>query len=523
MKTKIYLLLILVLSASCSSLLEEEVYSEITSNNFFKDERDLDVALAGVYDGIQEGSMNENRLWFFEITTSDVTGGLLMSFWPRPAETMVMENMAEEPWKLWIWYFNAVGRANAFLKELGKSSINKEIKLRYQAEVRFVRAYIYFNLVRLYGHVPIVKASPNTISDVLTPDTTNVEAYESDFLKQREREDIFDFIIEDLKFAEDNLPAEVASSESGRATNGAASGLLAKVYLTMAGTQFDYNSGELNEGDFTCFSKCIQQCEKLMLTDRYKLMDDYSKIYEIPNNNEVLFSIQYLESATAGMLGEGNGIMPRMGIKGALNYTPYGGKGFYVNKMFWEDFRDHNIKDDNRYSRTFVEYYIESNGDTIWQGTTNNFLAPHIRKYLTDLGPNPNAQNGQDFGADWIVLRFADILLMHSEAMNEIGQNPDEETIQGINLVRERAGQPLIQIGITKEELRELIWQERKWELCFEGHHYFDCMRTGRLLEEFEKYFHNNRNSHATIRNYLFPIPYKATLSNPSLKQNFGW
>jgi hypothetical protein len=518
MKKLIFLLAIIITFGACDSLVEEEVFSTITPNNFFQSERDVTTALVGVYDGIQD-----LEIWWRLFYTTELTGGLMKHNWSPWAETLVYEDDEGHIWNLWWRNYKAISRANAVLSALEESTLDEAVKNRYEAEVRFIRAYVYFNLVRLFGQIPLVTSTPESLSDALIPDSTDVEAFESEFLKQRDRAEIYQLIIEDFKFAEQNLPAVIESKNAGRVSSGAASGMLARVYLTMAGKQYDYNSGQLVDGDPAMYSQAAQQCEKVINSGIYDLPDDYSTIYEVANNKEILFSIQYLESAVAGVTGEGNQMVARMGIRGATEYTPYSWLQCSVNETFWQDFIAHNTKNDNRYWRTFLEYYVKTNGDTVWHGSSNTFARPHVRKFLTDVGPETSAQGSTDYGADWIVLRYADVLLMHSEALNEAGGSPDANALEGINRVRERAGQPPIETGISKEELRDLIWQERKWELCYEGVHYFDCQRTGRLIEEIDKYPNDHRRADPTVRLYIYPIPFNAMEANPSLKQNAGW
>lgn len=518
MKKLIYLFAIIITFGACDSLVEEEVFSTITPNNFFQSERDVTTALVGVYDGIQD-----LNIWWRLFYSTECTGGLMRHNWSPWAESMVYEDDQGDIWNLWYRHYDAISRANAVLGALEGSTLDESIKNRYEAEVRFIRAYAYLNLARLFGQVPLVTKSPESLADVLAPDSTNVDAFDSEFLKQRDRADIYAFIVEDLKFAESNLPATVTESNAGRVTSGAASGMLARVYLAMAGKQYDYNSGQLVDGDAAMYSQAAQQCEKVVSSGTYKLLQDYPTIYEVANNEEILFSIQYLESAVAGVTGEGNQIVARTGVRGATDFTPYAWLQCSVNESFWKDFIANNTKNDNRYWRTFLEYYVKANGDTVWHGSSNTFRRPHVRKFLTDVGPETSAQDATDYGADWIVLRYADVLLMHSEALNEAGSTPNANTLIGINKVRERAGQPEIEIGVSKEQLRELIWQERKWELCFEGVHYFDCQRSGRLLQEFALNNNPARKANATLRHYIYPIPFNAMQANPSLKQNAGW
>jgi hypothetical protein len=518
MKKLIYLLGIIIVFGACDSLVEEEVFSTITPNNFFQNEADITTSMVGVYDGIQDVN-----LWWRMFYTSEMTGGLLRHQWSPSQESLIYEDDFGDAWNVWLLNYEAISRANAVLSALEGSSLDDDIVNRYKGEARFIRAYVYFNMVRLFGQIPLVTQSPESIDDVLVPETTDTDsdAYESEFLKQRDRDDIYAFIVEDLQFAEESLPTTVEDSELGRVTSGAAAGLLAKVYLTMAGQQYDYNAGQLVDGDESKYSLAAQQCTKVISQGKYSLLDDYANVYEVANNDEILFAIQYMSIAEGGISGEGNQIVARTGIAKS-EITPYAWLQCSINETFWQDFVANNTKEDKRYERTFLEYYVESDGDTISYGSSRFFMRPHVRKFLTDLGPDQAATGSTDYSADWIVLRYADVLLMESEALNE-SEGPTASALEGINEVRDRAGLDAIELGVSKDELRELIWQERRWELCFEGHHYFDCMRTGRLLEEFALYPHESRKSDATIRHYIYPIPYNAMEANPSLNQNAGW
>jgi len=517
MKKIIYLLAIIITFGACDSLVEEEVYSIITPSNFFQSERDVTTAMVGVYDGIQDVN-----IWWRQFYATEMTGGLMRHKWNPWAEKMVYEDDDDNIWQLWTRYYVAISRANAVLSALEESTLDEAIKSRYEGELKFIRAYSNFNLVRFFGQVPLVTKSAESLSDVLVPDSTNVEAFESEYFKQRDRADIYAFIIEDLKYAQANLPTTIDASDAGRVSNGAATAMLAKVYLTMAGKQYDYNSGQLVDGDASLYAMAAQECEKVVSPGNYSLLNDYSSVYEVGNNDEILFAIQYLESAVAGTTGEGNQIVARTGVARSKEFTRYAWLQCSVNETFMEDFISSNGRDDKRFMRTFLEYYVKTNGDTVWNGSSATFARPNVRKFLTDVGPETTAQNATDYGADWIIIRYADVLLMESEALNE-SKGPTDDALVGINEVRARAGQNPIETGVSKDELRELIWQERKWELCFEGHHYFDCMRTGRLLDEFALYPHGKRKAAATLRHYIYPIPFNAMEANPSLKQNAGW
>ena len=421
-----------------------------------------------------------------------------------------------------------MAKANGVLKEIEETDIlDQELKDNYAGELRFLRASRYFDLVRAFGHAPLVTSPPENLQDALIPDTTDLEGdvYQTEFLKQVEREVLYDFIVEELLWCEDHLPdSYTAQLDIGRVTSGAVTGMLAKVYLFMAGKQYDYYNGGLLDGDASCYAKCAEKCEDLM-DGRYGLVQDFSQLYLNENeyNEEILFSIGFVSSAESGQLGEGAERSPELQIKGA-DITPKSYFMHHISTEFWTDWKLNNDStEDLRYSTTFQDKYINKNGDTIrvYEG---NFHGPLCPKLLSNI-THPLTPIGSqfDYGDNWIWLRYADVLLMHSEALNEAGAVPDANTIDGVNQIRARAGKDLIELPISKEELREEIWKERKWELCFEGHHYWDCVRTGRFIDEMTQYMNFHRRMDPEMKHNIIPIPFTAIESNRSLKQNFGW
>ncbi|HOI79781.1 MAG TPA: RagB/SusD family nutrient uptake outer membrane protein, partial [Petrimonas sp.] len=249
----------------------------------------------------------------------------------------------------------------------------------------------------------------------------------------------------------------------------------------------------------------------------------YDNVHD--NNEEILFAIQFLSTAECGQSGEGSDLVLRYGIRGA-NITPYSILQARANDVFMNDFIIYNGIDNPRYKTTFLTEYTDAKGKVIHWGETSTFLKPHVRKLLSDYDyPNIESTGRTDYGDDVIVLRYADILLMYSEVLNEI-QGPSENTLYGVNKVRERVGLSTVKLSVTQEELRDMIFDERKWELAYEGHYYFDCQRTGRLIDEIKRNWHGEREisqEMLTNKYYLMPIPFWAIEKNPSLKQNYGY
>jgi hypothetical protein len=262
-----------------------------------------------------------------------------------------------------------------------------------------------------------------------------------------------------------------------------------------------------------------------MTSGTYALQPDFSVLFENDNefNSEMMFAISYVTHMEAGQLGEGTPWAPENIAKGA-DVFPRGYNMNAISMEFFADWKLANGTDDLRYSTTFQDYYIKKNGDTVRIGT-GNFRGPLSYKIMSNFThPLDPILNNFDKGDDWVIQRYADVLLMHSEALNEASAPPTEATLEGINLIRYRAGKVLLELPISKEVLREEIWNERKWELCFEGnYHYFDCIRTGRYVDEMTKYMNHHRNVVPDITNNIMPIPFRAMENNPSLKQNAGW
>ncbi|MEM1119097.1 MAG: RagB/SusD family nutrient uptake outer membrane protein [Bacteroidota bacterium] len=525
----LYLLLVVLLLFSCrKSLLDEEVFDRVTPENFFQTEADVEVGVLGVYDGLQ------NHGYWYRQTLTEALPGSLGHFWNEQFNTLNYNNSTNQLWVLWRQSYKIISNANAVIPVIEASTLDESLKNEYLGEVRYLRAMVYFNMVRWFGQLPLVTTVPETIDDAIVPQADADESvFNSQFLRQAERGEIYDFIIEELLWAEENM-AEASFQggvDNGRARKGAATALLAKVYLTQAGMQYNYKSGGLEPGDPSKWALAAQKAEELVNSGVYSLEANFADIFknENDNNEEIIFSVQYLESSVAGVTGEGGQTVARFGIRGG-DITPYSWKQSFANFSFFTNWMEANGEEDRRLDATFLTSYTNNQGNLVSYGG-GNFIRPHVWKFVSDFdNPDISSQNATDYGDNPIYLRYADVLLMHSEALNEAETTPTEATLMGINAVRERAGQPTITLPISKEELRELIWKERKWELCYEGHYFFDSQRTGRLLEEIALNWDDSGGNVRSIplesideKFYILPIHFNAIAANPSLQQNFGW
>jgi len=496
-------IVLLSLMISCNdNFLEEEMFSQLGPANFYKTEKDAMSALNGVYDGLQSKDYYANNVWHM----SDFSTEIVVGFWKDPFDRYTYENdEANKIYPLWkkAWVVN--NRANSVIDRVSAMDLNEEIKNRIIGEAKFIRGLNYFNLVRYFGHIPLI-----------TKETTSID--ENQFNSQVTRDEVYNQIIEDLQFAETYLP--IVQEEVGRATSGAAKAILGKVYLTRSGKYLNHETGILETGDPMYYQLAADKLKEVIDGNAYSLEANFEDVFSPDNENgkEIIFAIQYLAGAGAGENeGEGNSFGPKWVPKGAgISLAEFKSGGVPI------EFYNSYESSDTRRDASFMTSYIDRNGATI-SYPQSPLTVPHVRKFLSDIqeGPDPNfsAVDEWDYGMNFPVIRYADVLLMYSEALNEVG---DGNALWGINEVRTRAGLTVLS-NVGQTTLRNKILQERKWELCVEGHGWFDYTRLGVLLELENSLGHKSGYQYPTARNYLYPIPFKAMEINKNLNQNFGY
>ena len=289
------------------------------------------------------------------------------------------------------------------------------------------------------------------------------------------------------------LPTKYSGADIGRATRGAAMSLLGKVYLTI----HDYANAEL-------------VLSQVIAAGEYSLLENFADIFnpDNANNKDSIFEIQFEKSRTGGSfwscaahnqsLSNEFGIscssatMPTTSIRTALS-TPNPNSPRYLASI----------------------------------GRGKNNGAYYIKKHYMEL----SIQNHSD--DNWPVLRYADVLLMYAEASNELTATPSEKAIKYVNQVRRRANGLDINTPsedydlseseiITKDVFRHVIWEERRVELAFEGHRWFDLVRTGQFLDVMNQHFVDEFNGLYLLEDYnqLFPIPQREIDVNPNLAPN---
>ena len=441
----------------------------IDSENFFNSEKDYYYALIGAYDILQSTYVNailgeiasDNTLCGGENAT-DVIG------WQQ-VDDMIHTPVNSNLHDLWNWMFAGVQRTNYFMEF--KDNMDFAGKEQMIGEIRFLRAYYYFELVKWFGPVPLKVDQRFELDDETTIPRSPVE-------------DVYAQIEADLMYADSVL--DYTAPAIGRTTKGAAQALLGKAYL--------YQEK---------FDKAAIILEKLILEGPYSLETDYNKIFEMEgeNGSGSVFEVQYtdVEGASFDCLqcSEGNVAVGFSGVRGYEGplFTP----GFSFNVPTQEAV-DEFEADDPRLAVAILD--IEALADTadIEYNTGYEHTGYFNRKYLprkrsAEAQGDLNLTNPNNYRA----IRYADVLLMAAEAFNRGGI--DDGKAQGyLNQVRQRAfGDTDHDVLLTGSDLTQAIYHERRVELMGEGHHFFDLVRTGRAADEIEGF--------VAGKNELFPIP----------------
>lgn len=428
---------------SCNDFLNEELEGEYTSDNIYNTQEEADLALTGVYNSLSF-TTSSNMMWVFGDVASDdaVKGG---SASDQAEIGMIDEfNIKSDNGILltyWQFAYEGISRANNVIHGSYGSAVSNDVKESMIAQAKFVRAYYYFNLVNIWGKVPL-RLEPTTPSNVNKP--------------LSEVSDIYSRIETDLSEAAAVLPATYSNAaDKGRITKGAAYGLLAKAQLY----QKNWDG---------CIKTITTLLEPLGI---YDLETNYEDLFKLgaENSKEALFAICHKSNQNPGV---GN----------SLNqwFAPLPEGGYYFNAptnnyvlAFSEQTTSGQTDPrlDASIGRSGKEWLNGESFDLTWSVT--GYL---VKKHNQPLAEVPAGTKG-DGGLPYIYLRYADILLMKAEAYTEDGNIGDAAAT--LKLVRDRAGLAYVN-PINQDQMRSVIYLERRRELGFEFHRFFDLMRWGK-------------------------------------------
>lgn len=480
----IFWLLSLVFSiVSCDSFLVEDPQAQISTSNYYKTEADAIAAVNSIYSwlgsydlalGGGTSGIYHSTFWLIQGLAADELLTQRPGF-PQLSALATLAHNSENSSLLEVWrmHYKVITVANLAIARIPSIDMNETLRERLVNESKYLRGLMYFNLVRMFGNIPLLVQENETIQ----PEAASIDL-------------VYAQIIQDLTDAE-KLPLSYAiGSGKGRATSGAAKATLAKVYLT---------KGE--------YQRAADKALEVINEKQYDLFEDFADIWKYGNRNgkEVVFSIGF---------GTGGGRISFWEVAAfnvqLLPAELSGNIPGITNTRGWhystEDLYNSFDPADERRAVTFMKDITRPNNSVLVLNKT------YVKKYW-DKDANPTTRPSE---SDFPVIRYSDVLLMYAEAQGELG-NFDEAN-KYLRKVRERANITHVDIK-DKIAFREATLDERRKEFVAEGHRWFDLVRMGKL----EMKVQQAKGITPSRDYYLFPIPLRERDLNPNLPQNPGY
>ncbi len=543
---------ILAFFSSCSSILDKEDLSSISEEQVWVDETLTTAFLNALYVSIPS--------WDTTVAdaSDEATGG---GGWVDGTTTPDNMSDTQDSAPTWYWPYKNIRNCNIFIQNAQNPdlcTIDRDLANRLTYEARFIRAYLYFEMVKRYGGVPLI-----TVPQELTDDL---------FVKRTSTKDCFDFIINELKACAEGLPASFSGDNLGRVTKGAAKAFLGRVLLFRASPQFNPSN---NAEHWQTAYNYNKETLDYLIGQGHALYSDYGKLFLEEMNQEVIFAIRY-ENPTRTHTRDAK-CRP---ITFSMNNT--GG-----NHPTQEVIDRFPTVDGKTY--TYTDWKKDGNNDifTLWQNRDKRFYATVVYQGITYFNTvmelNENAQNDyaygknmgsrtgyyskkgidesisisdcQKSGTDYIDIRLAEVMLNYAEAAVEVGKQG--EAFEMLKQIRERAGinetssDPELKgkvyglnPNMNQSEMREAVREERFIELLFEQKRMWDLRRWmiyDKLMVGQEKRHAlvMNKQTDGTYTTYLFdrdntpmiakqnmyflPIKRSELSNNPNLEQTKGW
>jgi starch-binding outer membrane protein, SusD/RagB family len=512
--------LILVLIAatlSCEEFLDKENYNTLNESLFYKTADDAEKAITGAYVPFRSPGQYRMRLYWLNSISPDLSwpGGVSDN---REYDEFFDYNIKSDNPAIsqsWDDFWPSIMRANSVLEKIPNTEMDEGLKNRILGEAYFIRGLTYFNLVRIFGKVPII---------------TGIQNPSEMYVSRDEIVEVYKLIVADLTFAEANLPLSNPPDEAYRATKGAARAVLAQVYLTRGNLGIHESS--------PCWDSAAYWSDQIIQSNQYSLWQDsdpevgnskfiqngYHANFRTENGKESIFEIQYTDilgtdwSHLAQEISERDACRP-------CAYSNWGRNTNFPKEKFVDEWRA-NEPGDPRFDVTILVH-----GDTMWLPGGNTLtgqdfyvhdeslvsVGTNITGYIVEKWQYGNTRGRESSPQNMVVIRYSEVLLIMAEALNEMGNTA--EAHQYINQVRDRVHLPSL-AGLGQDAFRDAVLRERKYELAYEFSRWFDLTRTGKLIDAvFE-----DRGVMLTENNFILPIPLGDLTRNPNLgPQNEGY
>ncbi|MFD1143740.1 RagB/SusD family nutrient uptake outer membrane protein [Larkinella insperata] len=479
MKKKVFLLLFLAATvSSCKDFLALTPEHQISDQTFYKSQNDFETALLGVYSTFRGLFSSSTVLYLTELSTDNAE-----IQWSSPsANEMQMDQNAVVSTNgfiqgVWNTCLYTISRSNAIINRIDAVDFDPATKDRIKGEARFLRAYSYFYLVRLFGNVPLIQQEFSSPAQVAAAD-----------LSLKPAEQIYEEILRDLSEAETLLPASTPTDRT-RASRLMVKAVLGKVYLTRK--NYDLAAAKLKE---------------VIEANQYALVANYRTLFTNGNNNlsESLFEVQFAPGRSIG--NNFSALFTPAITSMAIFQSNLQGAGRIVPT---QDIIRAYEPGDLRKAASTSDSVILING--------RKSYSPYGLKFV-----DFRAIDLSDGSVTFTEMRYADVLLMYAEVLNEQGKTT--EALPFINPIRKRAGLTDL-TGLNQAALRLALEKERRVEFLHEGQRWFDLVRTGRAQPVLNAHFASqNLSFRLDDFELIFPIPQNEVDLNPTtIKQNPGY
>lgn len=531
MKKNILLLFtsLLILSACSDSFLDRTSPNNLSEDTFWKTENDALLGLAGCYDAFQ--AMYYEGPWGVGLIQYEAITDNAYFEWGHSLDDLCRGIHTPQSGVIYDFFkmhYKGIVRCNNFLEKVESIDFDSDRKKRMIAEVRVLRANHYIHLSMTFGDVPLI-VKPQTIKDANVPKNTKAE--------------IVTFIINELTDAAKDLPApdKIGSTEYGRLSSGAALGLLARIYL--------YND---------MFTEAIAATSAVMNLNYYELYPDYAELFTpaAEKSKEIIMSAQFergIQPREGTRIGRWKGIVPPpfmcplpdlLDAYYCIDGLPIDKSPLYEGDLTVQPvYKGNNdyLKDEKRYVNRdprlkysiithhtpWIKGEIIEDGQAFYDAKSYTQTRCHFRKWVeeTDL-------EMEDMPQDVYTLRYADLLLMRAEALVRSGSYDYKEVLNLINQIRQRetVNMPTVESvegkskTLSATELFEIIKHERRIELVYEGHRYYDLIRWGELKRAWGDIFVPiNLRNYLGTKSLVWPLPEKEIEINSLLIQNDIW
>lgn len=473
MKRKLYIIIAFSLAfVGCEDFLEVTPEFGASVNEYYSNEEELQVALTACYDPL---SAQFDRLYGLGIDAIGMyASDLAISGRTNPRDFSPFENNLQtgnEEVLLIIWRscYSGIYRCNIFLDRVETVELEAETKARMIAQAHFLRGYYHFELMKVFGGVPVV---------------TSVLTVPESYVARDTREAVVNQIIADFSASIPDLPlkSQWGAANAGRITKGTAQAYLTKLYV--------YEKR---------WEDAVATGAEVINSGEYALHDEYFDNFQIEHENGIE-SILEVQCTTGSATGEGNAHYDLEAFEDTPNPRGYTAP----LRNFTDSFQDNANGDTDPRKDNTVSFNIIS--ITLF-GTV---------KYTRPQDPQPASQF--DGELNYKLMRYSDFLLLYAEALNESGNSAQALTY--INQVRQRPSVNMLPLqGLSQQQTREAIYDERMWELGLEGHRFFDLVRwgiAGDVIRGLGRTFVDGVHE-------LMPIPLVEIGLNPDLTQNPGY